>query len=251
MSFKPRIAGLNPAQGISVIFFENICPPRVPLFAFPCLHYLPLLTCIQCTYVHCTCTCTCMYVYMCVHVQTRDNLLNHSHVNYSETPNVSPTSYLPSCLPLSLSAGLRETSFQQMFVDGRRSGRDDLLFYVMYDHNEDRDTVEFMRRDSKTLPRYTGTCIYMYTQCIHSGAPWVLCARQFMCRPGATSLSGATKIILILCLELFMCNVHIHVYVLYNFALIRNARKISFRKISEFFNYATEKIILQINRAVN
>ena len=44
-----------------------------------------------------------------------------------------------------------------MFVDGCRSGCDDLLFYVMYDHNEDRDTVEFMRRDSKTLPRYTGS----------------------------------------------------------------------------------------------
>ena len=70
-----------------------------------------------------------------------------------------------------------------MFVDSRRSGRDDLLFYVMYDHNEDRDTVEFMRRDSKTLPRYTGTCTGIYTLCIHSGAPWVLswlCARQFM-----------------------------------------------------------------------
>ena len=68
-----------------------------------------------------------------------------------------------------------------MFVDGHRSGRDDLLFYVMYDHNEDRDTVEFMRRDSKTLPRYT--LRYIYTQCIRSGAPWVLswlCARQFM-----------------------------------------------------------------------
>ena len=59
-----------------------------------------------------------------------------------------------------------------MFVDGRRSGCDDLLFYVMYDHNEDRDTVDFMRRDSKTLPRYTGTCTGIYTQCIHSGAPW-------------------------------------------------------------------------------
>ena len=97
------------------------------------------------------------------------------------------------CLPLSLSAGLRDaffkTSFQQMFVDGRRSGRDDLLFYVMYDHNEDRDTVEFMRRDSKTLPRY----MYMYSVCtcthnvynvhVHSGAPWVLswlCARQYL-----------------------------------------------------------------------
>ena len=70
-----------------------------------------------------------------------------------------------------------------MFVDGHRSGRDDLLFYVMYDHNEDRDTVEFTRRDSKTLPRYTGTCTGIYTQCIHSGAPWVLswlCARQSM-----------------------------------------------------------------------
>ena len=73
-----------------------------------------------------------------------------------------------------------------MFVDGRRSGRDDLLFYVMYDHNEDRDTVEFMRRDSKTLPRYMYTgilYIHVYIQCIHSGAPWVLswlCARQFM-----------------------------------------------------------------------
>ena len=62
-----------------------------------------------------------------------------------------------------------------MFVDGCRSSHDDLLFYVMYDHNEDRDTVEFMRRDSKTLPRYTGTLyiVYnLYTQCIHSDAPW-------------------------------------------------------------------------------
>ena len=58
-----------------------------------------------------------------------------------------------------------------MFVDGHRSGRDDLLFYVMYDHNEDRDTVELMRRDSNTLPRYmyTGTvhCIYMYTHYVY------------------------------------------------------------------------------------
>ena len=40
-----------------------------------------------------------------------------------------------------------------MFVDGRRIGRDDLLFYVMYDHNADRDTVEVMRKDTKNLPR--------------------------------------------------------------------------------------------------
>ena len=54
-----------------------------------------------------------------------------------------------------------------MFVDGCRSGRDDLLFYVMYDHNEDRDTVEFMRRDPKTLPRYTGT-LYIVCTCTHN-----------------------------------------------------------------------------------
>ena len=58
-----------------------------------------------------------------------------------------------------------------MFVDGCRSGRDDLLFYVMYlyDHNEDRDTVEFMRRDSKTLPRYmyTGTCTHNVYILVH------------------------------------------------------------------------------------
>ena len=40
-----------------------------------------------------------------------------------------------------------------MFVDGRRSGRDDLLFYVKYNHNSDSDTIEVLRRDSKTLPR--------------------------------------------------------------------------------------------------
>ena len=51
-------------------------------------------------------------------------------------------------------------SFQQTFVDSRRSGRDDLLFYVMYDHNEDKDTIEVMRRDSKTLPR----CVYTHVQ---------------------------------------------------------------------------------------
>jgi hypothetical protein len=53
-------------------------------------------------------------------------------------------------------AGLRdaffETTFQETFVEGTRSGRDDLLFYVKYDHNADKDTVEFMRRDSKMLP---------------------------------------------------------------------------------------------------
>ncbi|CAI8044971.1 hypothetical protein GBAR_LOCUS24892, partial [Geodia barretti] len=43
-------------------------------------------------------------------------------------------------------SGLRdaffETTFQQMFVEDRRSGRDDLLFYVKYDVNEDKDTVD-------------------------------------------------------------------------------------------------------------
>ena len=135
--------------------------------------------------------CLLVDIHVHVHVRTMDNLLNQGHVNYSEMSISPPLHISHHCLPLSLSAGLRdaffETSFQQMFVDGRRSGRDDLLFYVMYmyDHNEDRNTVEFMRRDSKTLPRYTGTCTCtcIYTQCIHSGVPWVLswlCARQFM-----------------------------------------------------------------------
>ena len=51
-----------------------------------------------------------------------------------------------------------------------------------------------------------------------------------------------------------MCNVHVHVhvYVPYNFALIiRNARKISFGKSANFINYATEKTLLQIKRAMN
>ena len=39
-----------------------------------------------------------------------------------------------------------------MFVEGRRSGRDDLLFYVKYDVNEDKDTVDVLRSDSRTLP---------------------------------------------------------------------------------------------------
>ena len=140
-----------------------LCLPRVPPFAFPCLHYLPLLTCTLCTlymYMY-------MHVYMCVHVQTRDNLLNQGHVNYSEMSTSPPLHICHQCLALSFSAGLRdaffETSFQQMFVDGRRSGRDDLLFYVMYDHNEDRDTVEFMRRDSKALPRYMYVHVYVHT----------------------------------------------------------------------------------------
>ena len=102
-----------------------------------------------------------------------DNLLNQGHVNYSEMSISPPFHISHHCLPLSLSAGLRdaffETSFQQMFVDGRRSGRDDLLFYVMYDHNEDRDTVEFMRSDSKTLPRYTGTCTHNVYILVHHG----------------------------------------------------------------------------------
>ena len=33
-----------------------------------------------------------------------------------------------------------------------RSGRDDMLFYVKYDHNDDKDTVDVMRRDSRILP---------------------------------------------------------------------------------------------------
>ena len=72
--------------------------------------------------------------------------------------------FISPSLPPSHSAGLRdaffEMSFQQMFVDSRRSGRDDLLFYVMYDHNEDKDTIEVMRRDSKTLPR----CVCIHVQ---------------------------------------------------------------------------------------
>ena len=173
MPCKPGIAGSNPAQGISLSASSaSICLPLTPL---------PSLVDMYTMYMY-------MHVYMCVHVQTGDNLLNqgHNYVNYSEMSISPPLHISHHCLPLS--AGLRdaffETSFQQMFVDGRRSGRDDLLFYVMYDHNEDRDTVEFMRRDSKTLPRYRGTCTCTCTGIYtHSGAPWVLswlCARQFM-----------------------------------------------------------------------
>ena len=38
-------------------------------------------------------------------------------------------------------------SFQQMFVDSRRSGRDDLLFYIVHDHNEDKDDIEERLQD--------------------------------------------------------------------------------------------------------
>ena len=41
-----------------------------------------------------------------------------------------------------------------MFVEDSRSGRDDLLFYVKYDVNNDKDTVEVLRSDSKTLPTW-------------------------------------------------------------------------------------------------
>ena len=143
----------------------------MPPFAFPWLHYLPLLTCTlyMCTLYICAHAC----IHVCIHVQTRDNLLNQGHVNYSEMSISPPLHIFHHCLPLSLSAGLRnaffETSFQQMFVDGHRSGCDDLLFYVMYDHNEDRDTVEFMRTDSKTLPRYTGTCtVYAHVHTMYA-----------------------------------------------------------------------------------
>ena len=73
------------------------------------------------------------------------------------------SSSLPPSLPPLTSAGLRdaffETTFQQMFVEGRRSGRDDLLFYVKYDVNEDKDTVDVLRSDSRTLPTWVANFV--------------------------------------------------------------------------------------------
>ena len=55
-----------------------------------------------------------------------------------------------------------------MFVESGRSGRDDLLFYVRHDETADKDTVEVLRRDSKTLPRY----VCMFNTCSRSLNKW-------------------------------------------------------------------------------